>query len=98
MIQRRNAGRAAGHAAGQGEHPYVQQDVNSVRNESAAEHLQVCGLLRFDRMPPYLFVSTGLKIFLYCQWSTSFAVSYTHLRAHETRHDLVCRLLLEKKK
>src|SRR5665648_654216 len=23
-----------------------------------------------------------------------FAVSYTHLRAHETRHDLVCRLLL----
>src|SRR5665648_1223251 len=25
-------------------------------------------------------------------------VSYTHLRAHETKHDLVCRLLLEKKK
>src|SRR5450759_5597421 len=33
--------------------------------------------------------------------SLSFAsttVSYTHLRAHETRHELVCRLLLEKKK
>src|SRR5450756_3029714 len=29
---------------------------------------------------------------------TRVAVSYTHLRAHETRHDLVCRLLLEKKK
>src|SRR5450759_4744230 len=29
---------------------------------------------------------------------TMDAVSYTHLRAHETRHDLVCRLLLEKKK
>src|SRR5450756_134156 len=29
---------------------------------------------------------------------TSMPVSYTHLRAHETRHDLVCRLLLEKKK
>src|SRR5450756_2624148 len=28
----------------------------------------------------------------------SCTVSYTHLRAHETRHDLVCRLLLEKKK
>src|SRR5450756_220130 len=28
----------------------------------------------------------------------SVPVSYTHLRAHETRHDLVCRLLLEKKK
>src|SRR5450756_2790369 len=31
-------------------------------------------------------------------WSVSVPVSYTHLRAHETRHDLVCRLLLEKKK
>src|SRR5450756_2777764 len=30
-------------------------------------------------------------------WITG-SVSYTHLRAHETRHDLVCRLLLEKKK
>src|SRR5450756_1278575 len=30
-------------------------------------------------------------------WGTG-PVSYTHLRAHETRHDLVCRLLLEKKK
>src|SRR5450759_2018992 len=28
--------------------------------------------------------------------ATVVAVSYTHLRAHETRHDLVCRLLLEK--
>ena len=25
----------------------------------------------------------------------SASVSYTHLRAHETRHDIVCRLLLE---
>src|SRR5665648_1158009 len=30
--------------------------------------------------------------------AAAMAVSYTHLRAHETRHDLVCRLLLEKKK
>ena len=29
---------------------------------------------------------------------TLVAVSYTHLRAHETVLDLVCRLLLEKKK
>ena len=29
---------------------------------------------------------------------TSEAVSYTHLRAHETPEHLVCRLLLEKKK
>ena len=32
-----------------------------------------------------------------CIW-TAEAVSYTHLRAHETRGNLVCRLLLEKKK
>src|SRR5678816_2734799 len=29
---------------------------------------------------------------------TDIAVSYTHLRAHETPEHLVCRLLLEKKK
>ena len=29
---------------------------------------------------------------------TLSAVSYTHLRAHETVLDIVCRLLLEKKK
>ena len=29
---------------------------------------------------------------------TLVAVSYTHLRAHETKANLVCRLLLEKKK
>ena len=31
-------------------------------------------------------------------WGRAEAVSYTHLRAHETVLDLVCRLLLEKKK
>ena len=30
--------------------------------------------------------------------SSSMPVSYTHLRAHETGRNLVCRLLLEKKK
>ena len=29
--------------------------------------------------------------------ATSNTVSYTHLRAHETGRNLVCRLLLEKK-
>ena len=32
------------------------------------------------------------------KWTGLTAVSYTHLRAHETVLDLVCRLLLEKKK
>ena len=33
-----------------------------------------------------------------CDIKTPVAVSYTHLRAHETGRNLVCRLLLEKKK
>ena len=33
-----------------------------------------------------------------CNEKGFISVSYTHLRAHETREDLVCRLLLEKKK
>ena len=37
--------------------------------------------------------STSIRINLYSLW----AVSYTHLRAHETPEHLVCRLLLEKK-
>src|SRR5674476_1444135 len=32
------------------------------------------------------------------QIDVSYPVSYTHLRAHETGRNLVCRLLLEKKK
>ena len=36
----------------------------------------------------------------FVQWvrDSVVAVSYTHLRAHETVLDIVCRLLLEKKK
>ncbi|WP_460413948.1 hypothetical protein, partial [Staphylococcus aureus] len=45
---------------------------------------------RFLLLPNYLF-----KSIMQCQ-STLMAVSYTHLRAHETLSDLVCRLLLEK--
>src|SRR5450759_6035610 len=33
---------------------------------------------------------------LFARHRVTKSVSYTHLRAHETRHDLVCRLLLEK--
>ena len=53
-------------------------------------------------MNPKGFIRIPLIKFPTC-WNGHFfdwfdAVSYTHLRAHETRHDLVCRLLLEKKK
>src|SRR5450756_910967 len=60
--------------------------------------------------PAYRFKRIGLEAGPLSQWLFSAlaeaglpvvcveTVSYTHLRAHETRHDLVCRLLLEKKK
>src|SRR5450756_2931374 len=57
-------------------------------------------LLTMFRRPaengPLFFL--GLRPWLAVAGHSEFAVSYTHLRAHETRHDLVCRLLLEKKK
>ena len=40
-----------------------------------------------------------VRLFVFmCLCICACAVSYTHLRAHETVLDLVCRLLLEKKK
>src|SRR5450756_2302818 len=49
-----------------------------------------------DIINPFL-VWIELEPFFFCVSSgpVFYPVSYTHLRAHETRHDLVCRLLLE---
>ena len=47
---------------------------------------------RLKRVPPLLDDK------VVCAWNGLMTVSYTHLRAHETVLDLVCRLLLEKKK
>src|SRR5665648_1179756 len=48
-----------------------------------------------SRLKSYHLLNSCSHLF----WPFLFvSVSYTHLRAHETRHDLVCRLLLEKKK
>src|SRR5665648_1129779 len=49
--------------------------------------------------PRFIFNLSGspLSSLSYAPYIT-LPVSYTHLLAHETRHDLVCRLLLEKKK
>ena len=60
--------------------------------------------LRQDATPvPNAEDCTGCHEGLRGYWEQSahgyaLAVSYTHLRAHETVLDLVCRLLLEKKK
>ena len=42
-------------------------------------------------------VILGIAMSVITTSNSSGAVSYTHLRAHETVLDLVCRLLLEKK-
>ena len=53
------------------------------------------------------FIETPREVLPWCKrcvnitqewWDEMDAVSYTHLRAHETGRNLVCRLLLEKKK
>ena len=45
------------------------------------------------------FENAGYEIVDYSEFADVYiTVSYTHLRAHETVLDLVCRLLLEKKK
>ena len=50
-------------------------------------------------MVPAATVTTGAKPHGQQQLARDLeAVSYTHLRAHETEADLVCRLLLEKKR
>src|SRR5450756_2155949 len=52
-------------------------------------------------MPEFTNLMLRLSLAQHRAWASdgwTIPVSYTHLRAHETRHDLVCRLLLEKKK
>src|SRR5665648_1189107 len=48
--------------------------------------------------PGMILVATDSHTTTHGAFGAFGTVSYTHLRAHETRHDLVCRLLLEKKK
>ena len=43
-------------------------------------------------------LSVNLGVVVHILAAAAGPVSYTHLRAHETEADLVCRLLLEKKK
>src|SRR5659263_510642 len=41
---------------------------------------------------PELAANAATCVPVMMPYVTAFSVSYTHLRAHETRHDLVCRL------
>ena len=61
------------------------RDSLTTRGQSAGQPIKMAGV-PFHALEPYLAKLVRLG-----------AVSYTHLRAHETVLDLVCRLLLEKK-
>src|SRR5660398_103258 len=45
-----------------------------------------------------ILLALAYRICPFPKQKTMIPVSYTHLRAHETKAKLVCRLLLEKKK
>ena len=66
-----------------------------IRKNNIQEYVVIEDILTID-----LTYNTGIAFGLLSDYTifTYISVSYTHLRAHETRHDLVCRLLLEKKK
>src|SRR5665811_1046322 len=67
---------------------YSQDLIKALNNKfSNSLSIKVCALESGDADYPY---PTEVKYIL----NTSLAVSYTHLRAHETVLDLVCRLLL----
>src|SRR5450756_2857322 len=53
---------------------------------------------RWTRRPTCSSRCSRIRMAIASSTTVSGSVSYTHLRAHETRHDIVCRLLLEKKK
>ena len=50
------------------------------------------------RQWPILFKIMAISVISVTFITLVIPVSYTHLRAHETKANLVCRLLLEKKK
>src|SRR5659263_730544 len=71
------------------EDPYREADIGPLKLSSLVARARRHG----TATDPSLWGTTLQTIFAL----VLIPVSYTHLRAHETRHDLVCRLLLEKK-
>ena len=74
------------------------KDKSLIRILKPAKDAGIATLMRDDHIYNYLpKVDRTMKV-PGAMMSGRWTVSYTHLRAHETEADLVCRLLLEKKK
>ena len=77
--------------------------VRTVADFSDTQAVDACGYIAADAVSRLREAALArengwLDVALPDYSHTHCAVSYTHLRAHETREELVCRLLLEKKK
>ena len=78
------------------------EQFDGIHVEDCGQKLIIPGLVDLHlHAPQYSFRGLGMDLEL-LDWLETHtfpeAVSYTHLRAHETGRNLVCRLLLEKKK
>mgnify|MGYP003381601130 CR=1 FL=1 len=63
-----------------------------IRDSSSSPYVRKVRITMAEKKLDYQYVTENV-------WEAETrTVSYTHLRAHETVLDLVCRLLLEKKK
>src|SRR5660397_270844 len=67
-------------------------------NSSAERTIPSSANPRFSACRPECLPKTISESVKPISWACIISVSYTHLRAHETKANLVCRLLLEKKK
>ena len=81
----------------------VEARLQRLEDQMRSDKVMVAFVAEFSRGKSELinalfFASYGRRIMPASAGRTTMSVSYTHLRAHETEADLVCRLLLEKKK
>ena len=71
-------------------------DRSSAASDVYKRQMLLDGWLRGIEIPLKKKIGNGVLLFIFIS-AMIVPVSYTHLRAHETVLDLVCRLLLEKK-
>ena len=69
-----------------------------IRDSTSDEQMRHGSEITNDRLAIHVLAKRDRQLGFAVNESFVLPVSYTHLRAHETVLDLVCRLLLEKKK